>query len=197
MKRLALATLVLALGAGIHLFAQGDETKKPAAGDSGTDMSAMMPKPAKEHQVLKGMVGKWDCEVEMSAMPGAPMTKSKATEEVHAVGEFWIYGVFKGELMGGPFEGHNVTGYDPIRKKFTNHWFDSWSPSAMVGEGDWNEERKEFTFIAKGTDPMGQEMTMKEVVRILDENTHTFSLSMPMGEGQEWTIMNIRYTRAK
>ena len=196
MKRLAIVSLVLALTAGIHLVAQDDHAKKPAP-DAGADMSAMMPKPGKEHAMLKGMIGTWDCEVEMAGMPGAPPTKPKAVEVVTPLGEFWAIGAFKGEMMGMPFEGHNITGYDPVKKKFTNYWVDSMSPSAMTGEGEWNEEKKELTFLAKGMDPMGNEMTMKQVVRIIDENNHTFTMTMPMPDGTEMTVISIKYTRAK
>ncbi len=196
MKRFAAVLLILALGAGIRLQAGGGDPSKPAGADA-ADMSAMMPKPGNEHRMLTSMVGTWNCDVEVFPMPGAPAMKSKGTEEVVALGEFWTIGRFKGEMMGMPFEGQGISGYDPVRKKFTNYWIDSMTPTGMMGEGTWNEEKKELVLTGRGVDPMGSEYDFREVMGVIDADTRTFSLSMVMPDGTEFTMLNIKYARVK
>ena len=110
----ALATAGLATGA----FAQ--ETKKePAAG------AAMeLPKPGPEHEILKKDEGVWDATVEATMAPGAPPAVSKGVETVKATGGgLWYVSDFKSEMMGQPFEGHGVTGYDRSRRS-------TWGPGS-------------------------------------------------------------------
>ena len=86
-----------------------------------------MPTPGPEHEMLKKDVGTWDATVEMFMAPGAPPAVSKGTETVTMLGGFWQVGEFKSEMIGQPFEGQGITGYDPAKKKFVGTWVDTMS----------------------------------------------------------------------
>src|SRR5687768_8662814 len=95
--------------------------EKPAA-----EQGMSMPKPGPEHAALKQDVGTWDATVEMWMEPGKPPTTSKGTEvNTMGPGGFWLLTAFKSEMMGAPFEGHGMTGYDPAKKVYVSTWVDS------------------------------------------------------------------------
>src|SRR5262245_22821058 len=81
-----------------------------------------IPKPTKEHELLKEREGTWDCAVKSFMEPGKPPSESKGVEVNRMLGGLWLISDFKGDMMGQPFLGHGVTGYDPKKKKYTGVW---------------------------------------------------------------------------
>jgi hypothetical protein len=112
------AVLVLA---GALVYFQGGDKKQPQGGGDGAmdpaKMMEMMPKPGPEHAALMKDVGTWDCNVTCN-MPGAPPMVSKGSEVVTAFGPFWTHSEFRGEMMGQPFSGAGMMGYDPTKKVY-------------------------------------------------------------------------------
>ena len=98
-----------------------------------TPLSAQEPpKPGPEHQKLAAYAGTWACAIEMTGDDGKPMTSKGTTTLRVGPGGLWLLDDFQGEVMGGPFTGHGVTGYDPAKGKFVGTWVDSWSVSVMT-----------------------------------------------------------------
>jgi hypothetical protein len=66
----------------------------------------------------------------------------------------------------------------------------------MNGTGELSADGKKLTWMMKGTDPAsGKEFTMREVETFIDENTHLLEFFMPMPDGQDLKMMEIRSTR--
>lgn len=152
-----------------YLVAEGKETKcmemvrKRATGKKPADASANFAKPeAKELAVLAEGVGTWDATVK-SMMPGAPATEEKGTEKVVPIctGK-WYWSDFKGTMMGAPFEGHGITGYEPSTKKYVSYWIDSMSPTFTRTEGDYDATKKAFVMSGKSVGMDGQPMTIEQ-----------------------------------
>src|SRR5947207_9097364 len=73
-----------------------------------------MPKPGKEHELLKQFAGKWEVTGKFFMDPAQPPMEIKGSETVKMdLGDFWLLGHFKGEFLGKPFEGRSVMGYMP------------------------------------------------------------------------------------
>jgi uncharacterized protein DUF1579 len=162
--------------------------------------SAQAPAPPKagpEHEVLKGDVGTWDATVE-SFMPGAPapMT-SKGTETNTLMGGLWLVTEFKADMMGTPFQGHGVTGYDPNKKKYVGTWVDTMSSGLGISEATWDAAAKTMTGTFEGPDMSGQVQKMKSVVTYKDPDTRVFTMSGPGPDGKDVKYMTITYKRRK
>jgi Protein of unknown function (DUF1579) len=184
----ALATAGLAMGA----FAQ--ETKKePAAG------AAMeLPKPGPEHEILKKDEGVWDATVEATMAPGAPPAVSKGVETVKATGGgLWYVSDFKSEMMGQPFEGHGVTGYDPVKKKYVGTWVDSMSSGLATSEASYDPATKSMTAWMEGPDSTGKVVKMKAVTEWKDADTRVFTLYQHGADGKDVQGLKITYKRRK
>ena len=73
--------------------------------------------PTAEHKLLEKYVGTWDAEVSTSDPSGAAhKSPAKSTARV-TCGGLWMVSDFEGTMMGAPFVGHEVFGYDPISKR--------------------------------------------------------------------------------
>ena len=162
---------------------------------AGAQEGPPLPKPGPEHELLKKDVGTWDATVEMMMPPGPP---SKGTE-VTALGPggLWIITDFKSEMMGAPFQGHGVSGWDPARKKYVGTWVDSMSTSVMVTESTYDAASRSLTGWIDAPGPDGQPMKLKAVTEYKDDDTRVFTMYMKGPDGKEAPTMRISYKRRK
>ncbi len=167
---------------------------KPAAAPPGMPAT---PKAGPEHEILKHDVGTWDATVE-SFMPGdaQPMV-SKGVETNDLVGGLWLVTDFKSDMMGQPFLGHGVSGWDPNKKRYVGTWVDTMSTGLGLSESTYDAATKTMTGTFEGPDPTGQVMKMKAVVVNKDPDTRVFTMSGPGPDGKDMTYMRITYVRRK
>ncbi|MEJ7738267.1 MAG: DUF1579 domain-containing protein [Chitinophagaceae bacterium] len=170
--------------------------------DSATAMKSMMEAgtPGQQHAMLAKGDGKWTAETTMWMSPdGQPMTaKSNAVNKM-VLGGRYQQTTFKGDFMGMPFEGSSTTGYDNAKKMFFTTWMDNMSTSLMNMEGTWDEASKTINFKGKMLCPAnGKECEMREVYKIVDDNTHVMEMYGPdMKTGKEYKSMEIKFVRSK
>ena len=158
------------------------------------------PKPGPEHaRLAKQFAGEWDVQSKFMMDPSQPPMESKGTESTRAdLGGFWLLGRFKGEMFGKPFEGQSILGYSPMKKKYVMTWVDSFMPHLFASEGDYDESKKTYTFVADGFDPAtGKPMKERWVFEVKDDDHHTMRFYSPAADGQERMTGEIRYTRRK
>jgi hypothetical protein len=157
-----------------------------------------MPKPGPEHAVLKMDVGTWDAVVELTHAPGAPAEKSKGVEvSKMGCGGMCLITDFSGQMMGGAFEGHGVSTWDPTKKKYVGTWTDSMSTGIAVAESTYDPATKKWTGWMEGPDMTGKVMKSRSVVEWRDANTRVFTMYSPGPDGKEMAGMKITYTRRK
>ena len=101
-----------------------------------------------------------------------------------------------GMMMGMPFEGYEISGYDNVKKEFFNVWMDNMGTGIMVSTGTYDEATKTLTFTGQMTEPMGTEMNVREVITAPDKDHSLFEMYVDMG-GNEMKTMEIKYTRVK
>ncbi len=166
----------------------------------GTALAQMppSPKPGPEHELLKRDVGVWDATIELQGPPGTPPTVSKGTETVSlACGGLWQITDFKGDLMGQPFEGHGMTGYDPSRKKYVGTWVDSMSAGLTEVQGTHDPAKNVMTSTMEGTDAAGTPTKSKQIAEWKDADTRLFTMYVNLPDGNEFPVMKITYKRRK
>jgi hypothetical protein len=213
MNRARMLSCVLCV-AGVSLagIAGSEEAKKPAApakaqapkpaakaeAPKAAEAPPAPPKPGPEHEHLKKAAGVWDATVEMSEAPGKPPAVSKGTETSAMIaGGLWLVTDFKSEMMGQPFEGHGVSGYDPAKKKYVGTWVDSWSSSVGVSEGSFDPATKKETSFMDMVDPAGKPTKMKMEVEWKDDDTRVFTMWGPGPDGKPFPGLKITYKRRK
>lgn len=154
-------------------------------------------RPGPEIEVLKADVGTWDATVELFA-PGtsAPMT-SAGTETNTLLAGAWLITDFKGEMMGAPFAGHGVTGWDTTKKKYVGTWVDSMSVGLSLVEATYDAATKTMAGTMEGPDPSGQVQKLKSTVVYKDAGTRVFTLSSAGPDGKDVKMMTITYKLRK
>lgn len=148
--------------------------------------------PGEMHKWLSTQDGEWTSEVTMWMDPAAPPVKSTATSYNKMIlGGRYQESSFKGDMMGMPFEGRGIFGYDNAKKLFVSSWVDNMGTGIIYMEGGWDEKTKSINLKGKCIDPLtGKEMKMREVITFIDENTQKMEM-FDYKDGKETKTMEI------
>jgi hypothetical protein len=181
------------LGFAASLLAAQEERQEPGKKDGKT---FEMPKPQKQHEWLKRLVGEWDAEVQMYMEEGKPPQTSKGTESGRMIGEFWALMENKGEFQGKQFTGIFTVGYDADAKKFVGSWIDNCSDYMWHYKGDVDSAGKILTFETEGPCPMegGKIVKFRETIELKNPDHKVFT-SMREKDGTWVKSVVINYRR--
>ncbi|MEZ6021604.1 MAG: DUF1579 domain-containing protein, partial [Planctomycetota bacterium] len=170
------------------------------------DMAQMMARMAEigttgiEHERLQPMLGTFNATVRYWMMPGGEPTLSTGTmKNTWILGGRFLQGDYSGSFEGMPFVGLSLTGYDKVRGKYVGSWVDSSSTAmANISTGEMSKDGRTITFYRNSPDCMtGKDTDSKEVLEIIDANTHRMSMWGPAPDGTWFKMMVIDYSRAR
>jgi hypothetical protein len=169
------------------------ETPAPAPKlDSATIMKNMADfmTPGEMQKMLASMNGRWSARV-VTWWEDKSDTSTATVEYSMLMGGRFQQMKLKGTMMGMPFEGMGITGYDNLRKVMTNSWTDNMSTSVMYMEGPYDATAKSFELKGKGTNPeTGGTTDMREVFKIIDDKTQHMEM-YGMHEGKEVKMLEM------
>lgn len=159
--------------------------------------------PGKFHQMLARSNGVWIGEGTMQFSPDTPPVNAGNSVLINKMAMDGLYQVseIKGNPaagMGEPWTGLRITGYDNTRKVFTRAMIgDGTSSGGVAMEGLWDEATKSITMPFKKYDPSGgKERNLKEVYKIIDENTEVLEIyDIDPKTKKEFKVLNIKWTR--
>ncbi len=146
------------------------------------------PKPQKEHEFLKRLVGKWDANT--------PSGKGTMSYKM-GLGGLWLISDFEGEFGEMKFEGKGLDTYDPPTKKFRSVWVDSLSTSARNMEGTLDPAEKILTLTGDARGPDGNPAKYKSTLEMKDADTMDFSLFIVGPGDKDQPMVQITYKRIK
>lgn len=168
-----------------------------AAQEGQADPMAAM-SPGEHHAEMEGLVGEWKATVKIWQAPGTePVVSEGRTTYETALGGRYLQQSFEADMMGMPFEGIGISGFDNSRKKHTMMWIDNMGTAMMISEnGSCSDDGKVTTHTTTRKSPMGgPDMHIKLVNRILSEDQHVFEYYVIDAEGGEFKAMEITYDR--
>jgi hypothetical protein len=202
------ATLLLTAWAAVPALANGDQaaeqpapsTEQPAPSAEEQAMMAAWQKamtPGPQHQQLGSAAGTWNFTGKFwMGGPDKPPTEATGTAERSVIhgGRALVENV-KSSMLGQPFEGHGMTGYDNVAQKYWTTWTDNMSTGVMIGYGTCDASGT-CTFTNEHYDPMtGQKKTTRSVLR--HEGGKEIFESYDVGpDGKEFKAMELVFTRA-
>jgi hypothetical protein len=180
-----------------------DKAKGAPAG--APDEKAMMEAMAKagavgeQHKMLGAMAGTWDVHVKMWMKPGDPPQESTGTATRTAIlGGRFLEEKFEGSMMGQPFSGQGMTGYDNVTKKYVSTWADSMGTGIMNMTGAMDKGSKSLTMRGTMVDPMTNKASaIKEKLTNNDADHQTFEMWGAGPDGKTYRMMEITYARKK
>lgn len=192
--KLAVLALSGALLSGGALLAQEGQHDHSSMGMTKEQMDAMMQAmaPGEMHKQIAKMAGDWTFTNKMWMAPGQPPQESTGTMHAETIlGGRYVQSVWKGSMMGEPFEGRATEGYDNVSKKLVSSWVDNMGTGIMLSTGTC--EGKTCTTIGTFSDPMtGGPSTMKSVVTWLDDNSFKNEMyGKDPASGKDYKMMEI------
>jgi len=152
--------------------------------------------PGAAHQALASTVGNYDLKVRSWMEPGGPPMEEAGTgtRAMALDGRVRVESV-SSKMMGAPFTGHGMLGYDNVTGKYWSTWNDSMSTGLMVSEGTCDASRA-CKFTGSWNDPVRKgAVTARMTTRWTTPTTEVFEMYGPGRDGKEMKMMEITYTK--
>jgi hypothetical protein len=180
---------------------KGSATTRGRAGTSDAEKKEMQKKmeaagaPGPAHKALDAMVGNWKAEVKCWMEPGGSPEVSQGTAKTSWIlnGRF-LEEEFRGEMMGKPFTGRSLMGYDNVKQTFNTVWVSDMQTSIFMSEGKGDASNKVITLEGTSSCPEAGQVQMKTVFRLISPDKHVFEM-FDKSKGQEMKTMEITYTK--
>ena len=152
--------------------------------------------PGDHHRRLASLAGTWATKTKFWMEPSAPPTESTgACEQRMLLDGRYLQQECTGEMMGQPFRGIGVTGYDNYTKKYVSTWTDTLGTGIFLMEGTASTDGKIITLTGGHDDPIEGHMEHRAVWQLEDRNRQIFELYGTGKDGKETKMMEIAYTR--
>jgi hypothetical protein len=157
--------------------------------------AASTPGPA--HKALEAFVGNWKAEVKCwHEAGGAPQVSQGTAKSNWTLNGRFLEGEFHGDMMGKPFTGRSLMGYDNTKQKFNSVWVSDIQTSMFTSEGKGENGNKVITLEGKADCAATgrKDVPMKQVFRVLSPDKYTFEM-FDGSKGENVRTMEITYTR--
>lgn len=152
--------------------------------------------PGPGHVALDALVGDWKAEVKcwMESGRSPEVTQARANTSWTLKGRF-LEEEFHGEMMGKPFNGKTLLGFDNTKQTYNSVWMSDTQTSMFTSEGKGDSGNKVITLEGKATCAATgrKDVPMKTVLRVISPDKHV--LEMFDGSKGNAKTMEITYTR--
>ncbi len=152
-------------------------------------MEFMTPGPF--HKLLQQSDGIWSATITFWNQGEKGETSQAECTNSMILGGRYQQSVYKGMMMGMPFEGVGTTAYDNARKVFLTTWIDNMGTSMMYAEGQYDSAKKQIAFQGYTSDPqIGALTDYRETFTIADPDRQVLEMYMTV-KNQEYKVMEI------
>lgn len=140
------AAAALAVGVAVPLTVQ--PTPQDPQGQGAPDMKAMMEKAAKftkpgaHHKELERFVGKWKTQTRLFMGDQATPGSAGEAEYTWLMPGRWLQGSWTSSMMGMPYQGSSLMGYDNFKQSFVYTQVTSMDTAMNRAEGDMDPSGK-------------------------------------------------------
>lgn len=177
-------------------LAEDKKTDKQMDPQAMMEMYKKLATPGEPHKLFASLAGSWTTKTKSWMEPGKPPMESTGTADMKMLlGGRFLHQEFTGEMMGQPFSGIGIDGYDNVQKKYVTAWFDTMGTGIFLMEGSASADGKTITLNGQHAEPGGGQMTHRAIWTIVDNNTQTFHMYGTHHGQKEMKMMEITYTR--
>jgi hypothetical protein len=152
--------------------------------------------PGQQHTSMSKAAGDWKFTSKMWMDPTQePMVTDGSAKFESIYGGRYLQCKVSGSMMGMPFEGTSLTGYNNATKKYFNTWIDNMGTGLMFTEGTADASGV-ISLTGSMYDPMsGKNCTIRETWRMDGDNKMTMEMYSTKEGESEKKDMEIVYTR--
>ncbi len=189
---LAIASMMVITAAAV---AQDEKSAEANPAEMAAWMAAMTP--GEHHEHMKKLAGNFDYTIKMWMDPSAAPTESTGKRSAEMVlGGRYLHETYSGSVMGMPFEGVGLLGYDNVGKQYVSTWVDNMSTGLMTGHGTCSKDGWAMT--SESLDPVtGKPVTSRTKTSMPDADTIVMEMFMSGEDGKEYKSMEITCKRSK
>jgi hypothetical protein len=154
--------------------------------------------PGAPHKMLAKLAGTWTTRTRAWMEPDKPpMEGTGACEQKMLLDGRYLQQEYASEMMGSPFSGINLIGYDNHTRKYMSTWIDSMSTGIYYFEGTAGADGRTITQESSYDDPVRGPMVWRSVTRIVDDNTLEYEMVLIPKGGKEEKMMEMTVTRKR
>jgi len=152
--------------------------------------------PGEPHKLLAKLEGSW-----MTRSRGwmehdkPPVVSTGTCEQKLVLDGHYLQQVYAGDMMGVPFTGINLLGYNNHTGKYESVWLDSMNTAIYYFEGTASADGRTITQKCSYDDPVRGPSVWRSVTRIRDENTLEFEMYITPKGGKEEKMMEMTVAR--
>lgn len=152
--------------------------------------------PGWAHEMMKKHEGNWKTVNTFWMDPSADSTVVVGNSKIEMIlGGRYMKATHKGVMMGMPFEGIELDGYDNAKKEFTSVWIDNMGTGIAVSHGKYDKSTKTITYTGSMYDPMAQkDVDVRQTVDLSDDNQIITEMFVTQAD-KEVKVMHIEMTR--
>jgi hypothetical protein len=191
-----LAALPLALAFALPALAQDAAHEMTPEQKAEMEAYTAAGTPGAAHAALAKMAGTYDIDVKSWHDPSGPpqVEKGTATRSMALDGRVMVEEV-SSTMMGTPWTGHGMHGYDNVTGKHWSTWNDSMSTGLMVSEGTCDAAGA-CTFTGSWNDPVTKgKINSRMTTKWTSPTTEVFEMFVPGKDGKEFRMMELTYTK--
>jgi hypothetical protein len=152
--------------------------------------------PGEPHKLLARLEGSWITRSRGWVEPDKPPMDSTGTcEQKMILNGHYLRQEYTGDMMGQPFTGINLLGYDNHTGKHVSVWLDSMSTGIYFFDGFASADGRTITQECNYDDPVKGPSVWRTVTRIKDDNTLEFEMFLTPKGGKEEKMMEMTIAR--
>jgi hypothetical protein len=151
--------------------------------------------PGAGHKALEHFAGDWQADVKCWMDPNGAPEQSRATARAAWImGGRFLQEEFQGQMMGKPFNGRTLLGYNNVKKAYQSVWVDDMSTGMFVSEGQGDGKQITLEGHSSCAATGRTNVPMRIVMRVISPDKHTFEM-FDGSRGYARTL-EITYTRS-
>lgn len=152
--------------------------------------------PGEPHRALAKLVGSWETRSWGWMEPDKPPVTSTGTCEQELVLDgHYLQQTYTGDMMGQPFTGISLLGYENHTGKYQSIWIDTMSTGVYFFEGTASRDGRTIRQESRYNDPVHGPSIWRTVTRIKDDNTIEFEMFLTPKGKKEIRMMEMTITR--
>ena len=206
---LSIAILMICLSAGTLLASptanteptNSDAERAGLAQDAASQMNRWLKasRPGEAHQRLDELEGRYDIRIRawLTSPDQPPLQAEGKAEYRWLLGDRWLQQTLQSRLMGLPYEGLGMLGYDRIDGHYASYWQDSLSTATRSSFGQIDESSNRLVMRGTADDPAtgAMDQPVRYEISLGEPSGHVFrAYDLTRPEGQQ-LAMEITYTR--
>jgi len=151
--------------------------------------------PGEPHKMLAKLEGSWTTRSIGFEGGKKAMESIGLCEQKLILGGHYLQQTYTGDMMGVPYTGISIMGYNNHTKKYESIWIDTMSTATYFFVGKASEDGRTITQKSSYDDPVRGPADWRTVTRVKDDHTLEFEMYITPKGGKKEKMMEMTISR--